>query len=157
LSSSRMHLSANTPQQLVAADPNLPRTVQGLRTSNLSFFEAVWSTAKTCTHLTALKQRFYWLPGPHPAYVNGPVAPPATRDRTYSTVVDIVSQGGLEWVKVSSVTEKRIIWDLTRAGWAADSSSEESEDVQADDGLNLEGLLKQAEALVKASQATRVR
>ena len=72
-------------------------------------------------------------------------------------MVDIVSRGGLEWVKVSSVTEKRIIWDLTRAGWAADSSSEESEDVQADDGLNLEGLLKQAEALVKASQATRVR
>jgi hypothetical protein len=116
----------------------------------------VWLTAKTCTNLTGLKQRFYWLPGPRPAFVNGLVAPPGPRDRTYSTVVDIVAQGGLEWVKVSSVTEKRIIWDLTRAGWAAESSSEESED-EGDDDLNSEGLLKQAENLVKACQATRVR
>ena len=66
---------------------------------------------------------------------------------------DIVAQGGLDWVKVSSVTEKRILWDLTKAGWAADSSGEESDE----DDLDPEGLLKQVEALVKASQAATAR
>lgn len=143
--------------KLAAADPSLPKTIHGLRTTNLSFFEAVWSTAKTCTDLIALNKRFYWLPGRHPTLVNGQVAPPGPRDRTYSTVVDIVAQGGLEWVKVSSVTEKRIIWDLAKAGWVAESSGEESEDSEGDDDLDPEGLLKQAESLVKACQATRVR
>jgi hypothetical protein len=50
--------------------------------------------------------------------------------------------------------------DLAKAGWAGESSSEESEDgiparnYNADES---EGLLKQAEDLVKASRATRVR
>jgi hypothetical protein len=107
--------------------------------------------------LTALNKRFYWLPGPETTYVNVQVAPPGPRDRAYSTLVDIVAQDGLEWVKVSSVTEKRIIWDLAKAGWVAESSDEESEDVEGDDDLDPEGLQKQAEALVKACQATRVR
>jgi hypothetical protein len=75
--------------------------------------------------------------------------------RTYSAVVDIVSQDGLEWIKVSSTTEKRIIWDLAKAGWVGESSSEESEDLEEED--DPQGLLKQVEALVKASRATRVR
>jgi hypothetical protein len=87
--------------------------------------------------------------------VNGKVDTTGPRRRTYSAVVDIVSQDGLEWVKVSSITEKRIIWDLAKAGWVGESSSEESEDPEDDD--DPQGLLKQVEALVKASQATRVR
>jgi hypothetical protein len=72
-------------------------------------------------------------------------------------VVSIVAKSGLEWIKVSSITEKRIIWDLTKSGWVADSSSEESEDIEEDNDDESEGLLKQVEALVKACQATRVR
>ncbi|KAE9372305.1 hypothetical protein N431DRAFT_545000 [Stipitochalara longipes BDJ] len=154
---SGLQTESRTIDKLAAADPTLPKTIHGLRTTNLPFFEAVWSTAKTCTSLTALNKRFYWRPGPDPTYVNVQVAPPGPRDRAYSTLVDVVAQGGLEWVKVSSVTEKRIIWDLAKAGWVAESSGEESEDVEGDDDLDPEGLQKQAEALVKACQATRVR
>lgn len=74
-----------------------------------------------------------------------------------STVVDVVAQEGLEWIKVSSKTEKRIIWDLAKAGWVGDSSDEESEDEALSDDDDPEGLLKQVEALKKASLATRVR
>jgi hypothetical protein len=151
------YLSANTPQQLAVADPNDPKTSHGLRSSNLSFYAAVWSVAKTCSNLTALHKRFYWLPGRHAAFVNGRVATTGPRHRTYSAMVDIVARGGLQWIKVSSITEKRILWDLTKAGWVAESSSEESEDLEEDDDLDPEGLLKQVEALVKACQATRVR
>lgn len=69
--------------------------------------------------------------------------------------MDIVSKDGLEWTKVSSITEKRIIWDLAKSGWVAESSGEESEGPEED--VDPEGLLKQVEALVKASRATRVR
>lgn len=73
--------------------------------------------------------------------------------------MDIVSQDGLEWIKVSSITEKRIIWDLTRAGWVGDSSSEEDEEMDQplDDDDDEPGLVKQVEALVKASKVTRIR
>ncbi|KAN0110459.1 Protein of unknown function (DUF1308) domain containing protein [Hyaloscypha variabilis] len=154
---SGLQTESRTIDKLANTDPTLPKTIHGLRTTNLPFYEAVWSTAKTCTGLTALNKRFYWLPGPDTTYVNVQVAPPGPRDRAYSTLVDIVAQDGLEWVKVSSVTEKRIIWDLAKAGWVAESSDEESEDVEGDDDLDPEGLQKQAEALVKACQATRVR
>jgi hypothetical protein len=75
--------------------------------------------------------------------------------RKYSTVVDIVCQDGLEWVKVSSIREKRIIWDLAKAGWVGSDSDDEEE--ESDDDGEPQGLLKQAEALVKASKATRVK
>lgn len=75
----------------------------------------------------------------------------------FLTPPDIVAQGGLEWIKVSSITENRILWDLTKAGWGADSSSEESDDSEGGGDLDREGLLKQIEALVKAAKASRVR
>ncbi|PMD21950.1 hypothetical protein NA56DRAFT_571372 [Hyaloscypha hepaticicola] len=143
--------------KLATADPKDPKTSHNLRSSNFSFFDAVWSIAKTCSNLTALQKRFYWLPGRHAPFVNGKVATTGPRHRTYSAVVSIVAQSGLEWIKVSSITEKRIIWDLTKSGWVAESSSEESEDIEDDNDDESEGLLKQVEALVKACHATRVR
>lgn len=70
-----------------------------------------------------------------------------------------MSQDGLEWIKVSSITEKRIIWDLTRAGWAGDDSSDEDEELDQplDDVDDEPGLVKQIEALVKAAKVTRIR
>jgi hypothetical protein len=74
-------------------------------------------------------------------------------------MVDIVSQNGSEWIKVSSITEKRVLMDLAKAGWVGDSSSDEGEDgrPEDDEGDGPEGLLKQVEAIVRASRATRVR
>jgi hypothetical protein len=69
-------------------------------------------------------------------------------------MVDIIAQNGSEWIKVSSTTEKRIIWDLAKAGYAGSSSEEDSSEDDLDDSI---GLLKQVKALVKASSATRVR
>jgi hypothetical protein len=74
----------------------------------------------------------------------------------HNVLVDIVAQGGSEWVKVSTLTEKRLLFDLAKAGWLGESSSEGS-DVDDDEDDEPEGLMKQAEALLKASKATRVR
>jgi hypothetical protein len=69
-------------------------------------------------------------------------------------MVDIVAQNGSEWVKVSSVTEKRIIWDLAKAGYAASSDDDDDYQEEIDDSI---GLVKQVKTLIQASGSTRVR
>ncbi|KAH8672736.1 hypothetical protein BGZ60DRAFT_563139 [Tricladium varicosporioides] len=135
------------------SDTSSTKTAHSLRSSNFLFYAAVWATAKSCKSITALSRRFYWIPGKDILAINGKVAVPGTRHKSHSAVVDIVCQDGLEWIKVSSNTEKRVIWDMAKAGWVGDSDSEES-DFDDDEP---QGLLKQAQALMKASRATRVR
>lgn len=79
--------------------------------------------------------------------------------QNHRVCVDIVAEGGLQWVKVSSITEERILWDLTKAGWVGDSSDEEDEDSKRMDSEaeSFEGILKQAESLRRAATATRIR
>ncbi|KAH6680790.1 hypothetical protein B0J14DRAFT_471198 [Halenospora varia] len=136
------------------SDTPSTKTAHSLRSSNFLFYATVWATAKSCKSVTALSRRFYWIPGKDNLAINGKIAVPGTRHKSHSAVVDIVCQDGLEWIKVSSNTEKRIIWDMAKAGWVGDSDSEES-DFEDDD--EPQGLLKQAQALMKASRATRVR
>lgn len=46
-----------------------------------------------------------------------------------------MTQGGLEWVKVSTVTETRLLFEQAKAGWEyADSSSDEDESSVDDEG-----------------------
>lgn len=143
---------ANTGTQ-IAKNPSNPRGIQSLHSSNLSFFTAVWDTAKKCSGILALRRYFYWH-GRKP-HINGKVSTSALGRKKRSAVVDIVSQDGLEFVKVSTILEKRIIWDLAKAGWVGSDSSEEAEQSDDDDGPG--GILKQAEGLLKASRETRVR
>ena len=99
----------------------------------------------------ALGKRFHW-----PSPVN-PRNPGPNHKRS-NVLVDIVAQDGLEWVKVSTLTQKRILFDIAKAGWIVDSSSDEDYDSESDNSsVQAEGLLKQAEGLVKASFAARVR
>ncbi|KAL2075577.1 hypothetical protein VTL71DRAFT_520 [Oculimacula yallundae] len=142
--------------RLAKADPKSPKTKHGLRSSNLQFYASVWSTAKTCTSVIGLLKRFYWPPSKDAQSTNGEAELQAIRKQNHA-LVDVVSQDGLEWIKVSSITEKKIIWDLAKAGWVgSDSESDDGLDpIEEDD--EPEGLLKQVEALLKASRATLVR
>lgn len=115
------------------SDPALPKTAHGLRSSNLSFYSLVWSIAKTCRSVIGLEKKFFKL----------------------HAKSDIVSEDGLSWIMVSSVTEQKIIWDLAKAGWV-DSSGESEDDFADQEDDKPEGLLRQVEALVKASRMTVV-
>lgn len=70
-----------------------------------------------------------------------------------------MAQDGFEWVKVCTLTERRMIYDMAKAGlvWGSDSDESDTEDNgnEADD--DDEGLLKVAKSLVKASKANRFR
>ncbi|KFY38758.1 hypothetical protein V495_06405 [Pseudogymnoascus sp. VKM F-4514 (FW-929)] len=146
-------------EKLCTSDPTAPKTAHTLRSSNFPFYSAVWDAAKGCTGVVALGKRFHW-----PSPVNSRNGEkdrnaPGLSQRRTNVLVDIVAQDGLEWVKVSTLTEKRILFDIAKAGWIVDSSSDEEYDSEGDNSSSVqaEGLLKQAESLVKASRADRVR
>ncbi|CAG8956134.1 hypothetical protein HYFRA_00012051 [Hymenoscyphus fraxineus] len=141
--------------KLATKDSSNLKIAHSLRSSNFLFYASLWSTAKTCRGITALSRRFYWEPDTKTATINGRNHLHGAKKKSHSAVADIVCEDGLEWVKVSSNTEKRIIWDLAKAGWVPDSDSEDEE--EGGEGGDAEGLLKQVETLVKAAKATRVR
>lgn len=117
--------------QLRSADPEADRTVHTLRSSNLPFYTAVWDAAKTTPGLIAFTKRFYW---------DTPPTRSSKRGRTPKkncALVDIVAQDGQEWIKVSTVTETRLLFELAKAGWEGADGASDSDD---EDGLLVNGL-----------------
>ncbi|KAI4222874.1 MAG: hypothetical protein L6R36_005834 [Xanthoria steineri] len=118
-------------EKLRSADPEADRTVHTLRSSNLPFYTAVWDAAKTSCGLVNFMKRFYW---------ENPPTRTAKRSRTPKqkcALVDIVAQDGQQWIKVSTVTETRLLFDLAKAGWEGADSDSEPDD---QDGLLVNGL-----------------
>lgn len=114
--------------KLSSADPTAERTVHTLRSSNLQFYNAVWDAAKASTGLLTFNKRFYWAIPPSRSSKR------AGRPKKQCALVDVVTQGGLEWIKVSTVTETRLLFEQAKAGWEnADSSSDDDSSIDDDD------------------------
>ncbi|CRL25794.1 DNA methylase, N-6 adenine-specific, conserved site [Penicillium camemberti] len=161
-------------------DPDLEmRLVHALRSSNLPFYQAVWRIASgSCSGLVALGKRFYWggetkateRKGASGKGKAGGVEKQPNKDKRKSVFVDIVADDGEEWVKVSTMSESRLLFEMAKKGWEGDSDEDEwsdggkgrtilqnfDEDDDGDDDDELE-LIKLAQDLRKASDATRVR
>ncbi|RJE17208.1 hypothetical protein PHISCL_10455, partial [Aspergillus sclerotialis] len=74
-----------------------------LRSSNLPFYETVWTVAKTtCTGIVAFGKRFYWDVDAKDWEV---AKKKTSMDKRKSVYVDIVADEGAEWVKVSTISE----------------------------------------------------
>jgi hypothetical protein len=54
---------------------------------------------------------------PKKAVQNGRQRGKQRRLKAASTVVDVVADGGLSWIKVSLVTNTRLLFDLAKQGW----------------------------------------
>jgi len=97
-----------------------------LRSSNLPFYSAIWEAAKESKGLVAFHKRFYW----------GEQQTRATKRTSEKrcALVDVVAHDGDEWIKVSTITEQRLLFELAKARWeVADSSSDEA-DYEENDG-----------------------
>ena len=116
-----------TSQQLAGADPNAERTIHTLRSSNLPFYTAIWTAAKSCKGLVLFNKRFYWDPPRTRAAQNA-------RPRKRCALVDIVAEDGEEWVKVSTITESRLLFERAKAGWEGHGSSSDTEGEDEDGG-----------------------
>lgn len=167
------------------ADPELERRLMhAMRSSNLPFYQAVWDIAKgSCVALVALGKRFYWegdvkvkVAGQKRRKGAGGLEKQPNKDKRKSVFVDVVADDGEEWVKVSTVSESRLLFEMAKKGWERDSEDEclsdevgrdgpvkrtvlrnfEGEDSEDDGDDELE-LVKLARDLRKAANATRVR
>ncbi|KXG47384.1 Protein of unknown function DUF1308 [Penicillium griseofulvum] len=164
-----------------AGDPEMEmRLVHALRSSNLPFYQAVWRIASgSCSGLVALGRRFYWdgetkvterKGGKGKGKGGDAQEKQPNKDKRKSVFVDIVADDGEEWVKVSTISENRLLFEMAKKGWEGDSDEDEwsddggegrtilqnFDDDDGDDDDELE-LIKLARDLRKASDATRVR
>ncbi|KAI9788277.1 MAG: hypothetical protein M1835_002359 [Candelina submexicana] len=80
------------------------------------------------------------------------------KDKKNSALVDIVAHGGEEWIKVSTITENRVLFEMAEAGWNADDSGPDDDSTsRSDNDDNGLSLFRLAEDLKKAAKAVRVR
>ncbi|PSK42856.1 UPF0415 protein [Elsinoe australis] len=153
-------------QLLDESEDELPN--QQIASSNLPFLESVWNSAKATSGLIAMQKRFYYGED-----VDRKTVPRGVKFRrrrgsqshlvkTGKALVDVVAADGLEWIKVSLVTNHRMIMDKAREGWVEDSSDEDDSDEEnikspADDPDGDIPIVKMGEAMLQASKEVRIR
>ncbi|KAL2357415.1 hypothetical protein BJ546DRAFT_309262 [Cryomyces antarcticus] len=153
-------------ERIAEAEYSTEKTQHALVSSNLPHYEALWNTAKRAHGLVGFHKRVYW--GSENTRPNR-LAPgrkhPSPKNKDHSVQVDIVARDGLEWIKVSTITSKRLLFDIAGQGWERDLDSEEGEsdtDAPNDGAQSLDDkggvpLLRTAECLARASRTVRVR
>ena len=114
--SARIASQDDESQEAIDAQEAGLRAVHALKSSNLPFYEAIWTIAKnTCTGLVAFGKRFYWEEK----------AGNKNLDKRKSVLVDIVADDGEEWVKVSTISETRLLFEMAKKGWEGGSDNDD--------------------------------
>lgn len=107
-----------TLQKLLEADQTATRTIHNLRSSNLPFYEAIWAVAKNTRGLLGMQKRYYWSRSSQRTAKG--------KQRKKSALVDVVAEG--QWIKVSTITESKLLFEKAKAGWEADEFNGSSDD-----------------------------
>ncbi|KAI5263144.1 hypothetical protein E4T47_09105 [Aureobasidium subglaciale] len=140
----------------LADNEDVEATQHTVNSSNLPFLEQVWGVVKGQTGLQAMQKRFYWQEAGQKRGMK----------KRNSALVDIVAGDGLEWFKVSLLTNNRLLFDKAKQGWEdASSSEEEDEDGEekTQDGKKEEDedndvpLVKMTKDLVRAAKEVKIR
>lgn len=146
-----------------------------LRSSNLLFHESVWAAAKRCKGVIALGKRIHiersakdeTTPLDHQCTIAHPSSSArASISTKHSITVDIIANNGRTWIKVSTITAKRLMFEMAKEGWEGydDDSSEADSDIENGNlpGLNHGGrpaldLIRLAENMRTIASTIRVR
>lgn len=150
------------------------KRVHVLRSSNLPFYEAVWTAAGQFKAVTAIEKKisFNQQPKQKNLLTDGQVKHFSSNStakggwKADSILADIIADEGQTWVKVSTITEKRLLFEMAKEGWERYDASEDdtewdlgSEELSAGthrEGANLE-VVRLAENMKKAASTVRVR
>lgn len=156
--------STNTGSREEAEDFDAEEEAEGrrlhmLRSSNLPFYESVWNAARQCRSIKALEKRIYFTN----EFVNAPPGTACSNTRRQSVLVDIIADNGLEWIKVSTNTERRLLFEMAREGWEGYGDESDSAESACDGELSPDAnktpvleLVRLAKNLAAASKQTRV-
>ncbi|USW50164.1 hypothetical protein Slin15195_G034830 [Septoria linicola] len=150
----------------LASKPETDSTSHVAKSSNLPFLETVWATAKKSRHVAALQKRVYYN-SPSKSlsqamhHINLGIKRPSEKgSRNAAVTVDLISDHGLTWTKISLINNHRVIMDLAKQGWdSGGSDNEDDEDLppRIDDEEADIPLVKNARELCRAAESYRVR
>jgi len=86
--------------------------------SNLLYYEAIWGAAKRATGLLGFRKYFFWNRQKEGHSARGISLSKGSQTKGKSAaLVDIVASDGMEWIRVSTTSEKRLLFDLAKLGW----------------------------------------
>ncbi|KAK8022434.1 hypothetical protein PG993_013201 [Apiospora rasikravindrae] len=149
-------------QQVREADDPGVHDVNGLSGANLPFYEAIWETAKRSRDLVDIRCRICITPTAKPALAPGNRIMPSLGTQSSSKLrhitVDVIADGGLAWYKVSTTTNRKLIYDLAKEAVYCGDSDEDEDDPFDDETADLDiPLLKIAKDITQASANHRIR
>jgi len=154
-----------------------------IHSTNLPFLEAVWDTAKRARDIVKMRhavsskkpRKHLLAPGTRIVRLEGD----SRASRECNIIIDLVADSGHSWYKVSSMTNKRLLYDMAKeAVYCGDSSDEDEDDdiggapigngsgSKPENGIMLDGvplgeidipLVKLARNLADAAQGYRIR
>lgn len=101
-----------TDRQLKLKGPSSEKAFHSAKSSNMPFLQAVWDAAKLCTGVVSL--------------------------RRHNQSIDIAAQGGLQWIKLSLVSEKRLLHEMAKQGWEWDGFSDSEDSGKEDTDSKIE-------------------
>lgn len=124
--------------------------------SNLLYYEALWNAAKRSSGLQAFRKYFYW----DRKHRNTTKGKGGNSKGKTNALADIVANEGSQWLRVSTLSEKRLLFDLAKLGWMNDSDSDEdmpdagSDDSDDEDQVDI---VRSARELARAAKANPIR
>ncbi|KAK1992533.1 hypothetical protein LX36DRAFT_644623 [Colletotrichum falcatum] len=107
-----------------------------LDASNYKFYETVWEVTKRCSDLTGMRRELSYK---------------TLQGKAVNAVIDLVVDGGAQWIKVVTTTERRLFYEMADAGWDWD---EDFSDKGADDAM-LEILRDETEDSIEVAKFAR--
>ena len=157
-------------QGIAMDDSNV--VAHSIDSSNLSWYETVWTIAKRCQGIKALQRSvshsFQGRNGLSMESLSPGVADRKhgrEKQRKQNVIVDIVAGDGLEWIKVVTITKKRLLFEMAKEGWdgyggmsdsESDASGEDHSKESGDNGNSLK-IVRLAQEMKNAASAVRVR
>ncbi|EWC48198.1 hypothetical protein DRE_02302 [Drechslerella stenobrocha 248] len=158
------------------------RSMHTCRSSNLKFLESVWAVAKTCAGLQVIFRTVYLTTDEKAAWLDLQAARGKEKAeerekrlalkksrRKTPVQVDIIAQSGLEWIKVASISPKRLETEFAKARWEAEAFLNDDDGDGGDNDSDTErtvdefqrdsdafALVRSARTMVQAAQQTRV-
>jgi hypothetical protein len=157
--------------RLISTSITIECVANRIDSSNVSWYEALWAVAKRQHGVTALRRKMFRLSLHGDGLKQRTVPQKNPRESKVvqltskqNVLVDIIANDGLEWIKVSTITQKRLLFELAKEGWnAQDSASESDWDPSNDEcsksssGVADLKLVRLANDMKQAARGVRVR
>ncbi|KAK8091856.1 hypothetical protein PG997_002217 [Apiospora hydei] len=149
-------------QQVREADDPGVQDVNALSGANLPFYEAIWETAKRSRDVVDIRCKICINPTCKLPLAPGNRIMPSLGTQSSSKLrhitVDVITDGGLAWYKVSTTTNRKLIYDLAKEAVYCGDSDEEDADPFEDETADLDiPLLKIAKDMAQAAANHRIR